>query len=393
MAHVVIFGAGRVGRGFLAEIFQQAGCAITFVDTNINLVDEINRARAYTIHKAVGALTDSVRIHDVSALHVGQEGAIVDLLAAPGAYAAIAVSPFSLREVADLLAVAIARRTLETPEEPLDVLMCDNNADPVARVYALLGNLLGGAALEYLDRKVGFVRTIVMRMSSEQPPPGDEPLALLNDGYPEMPVDAEAFRGAIPASPMLRLTNDFTAESVRKVYTLNMAQAAMAYLGAPLGLSRGIEAIRHPRVRPYLVQALEESAHGLCGEYGFARMQMKEWNGSVLASLENPVLGESLFRLGIDAGRKLGRSERLVGAAMLCQKYDRPPHALARAIAYGFLYDSDDPGTRRMRECVEEEGIEFAIERYSAIDFKNPLRLIVLEEYERAKAFIAENPL
>jgi len=390
MAHAVIFGAGRVGRGFLAEIFQEMGCTITFVDTNINLIDEINRTGSYTIHKAVGALTDKVRIQNVSALHISQEGAIVDLLASSGAYGAVAVSPFSLREVADMLAVAIARRALELPNEPLDVLMCDNNADPVARISALLTSLLGGAALDYLEQSVGFIRTIVMRMGAEQAPAGDEALALLTDGYPEMPVDAAAFKGPIPRSSMLRPTDDFNAESVRKIYTLNMAQAAMAYLGAPLGLAKELEAVAHPRVRPYLVQALEEAAHGLCGEYGFARAQMREWNEGILKSLDNPVLGESLYRLGIDAGRKLGRAERLVGAAVLCQKFDRTPYALCRAIAYGYLYDSDDPGTRRMRECVEEEGIEFALERFSAIDYKSPLRLLVMEEYDRAAALLEE---
>ncbi len=391
MANAVIFGAGRVGRGFLAEVFQRAGSAITFVDKNINLVDELNRRGGYTIYKAAGALTDALRIREITALHIGQGGAIVDLLCTRGSYAAVAISPFTLREAADLLAVAIARRALEMPDDPLDILICDNNADPVARLKDLLSGLLGGAALTYLEEKVGLVRTIVMRLSAEHPPEdGDDPLALLNNGYPEMPVDAEAFKGAPPPSPMLHPTDNFTAESVRKIYTLNMAEAAMAYLGIPLGLTKSSQALAHPRVRPQLEMALGEAAHGLCGEYGFTERQMESWNAGVLTSLENPALDASLERLGVDAGRKVGRYERLVGSATLCQRFNKTPHALVRIIAYAYHYQSGDPGTRRMREAVQEEGIEYALERFSSIDFKNPLRALILDDYQRAEELLGD---
>ncbi len=386
MSHAVIFGAGRVGRGLLAEMFQQAGCSVTFIDRNINLVDALNRSGAYTIHKAVGALSGTVRIKNVGALHPEEDGAIVDMLCTRGAYAALAVSPYALSEIADLLAVAIARRALEM-DEPLDILLCDNDTDSARRMRELLANLLGGAALDYFEEKVGLVRTIVLRLSSELPPEDSDPLALLNDGYPEMPVDASAFKGEMPASPMLKPTDRFEAEATRKIYTYNMAQATLAYLGAPLGLTKAMQAIAHPRVRPYLEQALEEAAHGLCGEYGFARRRMDQWRDEVLGSLGNPVLDSSLNRLGIDAGRKLGRNERLVGTATLCQKYDRPPHALSRIIAYAYLYQSDDPGTKRVRDAVAEEGIELALERFSGIDYRNPLRALILDEYERALLF------
>jgi mannitol-1-phosphate 5-dehydrogenase len=391
MSYAMIFGAGRVGRGLLAEVFQQSQCAITFVDKNINLVDELNRSRQYAIHKAYGALADQVIIRDVNALHFDEGGAIADLLCMPDVYVGIAVSPFLLEEIADLLAVAIARRALECPDVAMDVLLCDNSADSVARMEDLLTNLLGGSALAYFREKVGLVRTIVLRQSSEQVPAGDSnPLAILNNGYPEMPVDAKGFKGAPPNSPMLHPTDNFDAEAARKIYTLNLAQAAMAYLGTPLGLTKTPQAISHPRVRPYLEQALEESAHGLCGEYGFARRQMDEWRSYVLTTLENPALDDSLARLGTDAARKVGRHERLAGAATLCQKYDRQPFAIARAIAYAYLYQSNDPGTRRIRECIEQDGIEYALERFSGIDYRNPLRALVLDEYERALDFLQQ---
>jgi mannitol-1-phosphate 5-dehydrogenase len=213
---------------------------------------------------------------------------------------------------------------------------------------------------------------------------GEQSLSLMSNGYPELPVDAQAFKGPPLVAPLIRLCTEFTAESVRKTYTLNMAQAAMAYLGSPLGLQFAVQAIEHPDVRPYIQQGLEEAAHGLCGEYGFTPEEMADWNGQIFTMLENPALGEPLNRLGVDVGRKVGLHERLVGAAQLCQRHGRAPVALARAIAYAYLYRADDPGTRRLQDAVANEGIELALERCSQLDYRSRLRALVLEEYERA---------
>lgn len=386
MKKAVLFGAGRVGRGFLAEIFQQAGYALWFVDRNINLVDQLNRRKEYVIHKAQGALKATVAIRDIHALHYSDEGAIVDLLCEESSIAAIAVSPFSLADTANTLAIAIAQRALEMPDSPFDIYLCDNSADPAARMRDSLEGLLGGSAKDYLETQVGLVRTIVMRLSAGHLPDGAHPLDVLNNGYPEMPVDATAFRGKPPVSPLIRLCEDFPAEATRKTYTLNMTQAAMAYLGQPLGLSSVSQAFAHPRVRPFLQQALEEAAHGLCGEFSFARRQMDEWNASILTTLENPVLDDSLLYYGIDSCRKVGQGERLAGAAALCQKYDRTPHALCRILAHAYLYQGDDPGTQRLLNAVQEDGIELALERFSRIDYRSPLLALVMDEYERALA-------
>lgn len=391
MKEAIIFGAGRVGRGFLAEVYQQAGYAICFVERNINLVDQLNKRGQYTIHKAYGALTDTVTIRDVRALHTTEQGSIVDLLSDPQTAIALAVSPYKMQDTADFLAMAIARRTLENPDAPMDILLCTNSAEPAERLNNSLHEILGGTAQQYLMEQVGLVRTIVMRVFSDEMPEEasiTDPLALLNNGYPEMPVDAKAFKAAPPNSPILRLTQDFDAEFARQTFTFNMAQAATAYLGTPLNLTTVPAALSHPRVYPYVQQALEESAHGLCGEYKFARMQMTTWNEEILAAFKNTAVAESLLKCGIDTARKVGVIERLVGAALLCQKYDRPPYALARIIAHAYLYKGDDPGTRRLQDAVSNDGIELALERYSMLDFRSPLRTMVLDEYERAKAII-----
>ena len=46
---VVIVGAGRIGRGFLAHLFLSAGWSVTFVERSEPLVAELLRRGSYTL--------------------------------------------------------------------------------------------------------------------------------------------------------------------------------------------------------------------------------------------------------------------------------------------------------------------------------------------------------
>ena len=44
------FGAGKIGRGFIGAQLSLAGCDVTFVDVNSDVVNAINRQRGYALH-------------------------------------------------------------------------------------------------------------------------------------------------------------------------------------------------------------------------------------------------------------------------------------------------------------------------------------------------------
>ena len=45
----MIVGAGKMGRGFCAEILASAGCHLTFVDSDEARVERLSNAGGYTI--------------------------------------------------------------------------------------------------------------------------------------------------------------------------------------------------------------------------------------------------------------------------------------------------------------------------------------------------------
>ena len=62
MKTVMIWGAGRIGRGFAAEIFRNGGYELTYVDSDRSLVDRLNQLQKYTIYKLSGGQQDKTEI-------------------------------------------------------------------------------------------------------------------------------------------------------------------------------------------------------------------------------------------------------------------------------------------------------------------------------------------
>ena len=69
MARTAIqFGAGNIGRGFLAQLFHESGLDIVFVDVVEPVIKAINERGAYTIN-IVGDGAQEVRIDRISGVN------------------------------------------------------------------------------------------------------------------------------------------------------------------------------------------------------------------------------------------------------------------------------------------------------------------------------------
>lgn len=63
MKRVLIIGAGRLGKGFVGETFDNAGWDITFLDKDQRVIDELNRENKYTVQVF---RTDDIILHEIT---------------------------------------------------------------------------------------------------------------------------------------------------------------------------------------------------------------------------------------------------------------------------------------------------------------------------------------
>ncbi len=377
----LVWGAGKIGRGFVADIMREGGQFVDFVDIDEGLVERLNARGRYSIYKAdeSGVRTEIVEggfcahlaSDDLTALFLGDE-VCVD----------VAVFKDDLPAVADAIAPYIALRDREMPCSQMNIIVNVNMTSPEHAFRRMLEERLEGAARRYLDRNVGVSGIFMMCISPDAKPEMLEadPLAVYNNGFFEQAVAREAFVGNPPSAPRLRLSDRLEAEEARKLYTLNMAHCAVAYLGMPMGLGTSLQAIRNPEIEKVVTDALSEAAVGLSGAYGFTDGEMKSWSEIILSLLRNPHMVDPLWRLGADTRRKLARADRLVTPAHLCLKHGGTPFALARIIRAGYDFTNDDPGTRHVRGLVETMGLDGAVRAVSGLAEDDVLYHMIIEE-------------
>ena len=53
--NVLIWGAGRIGRGFIADLFDTANYQLTLVDQSADLIDQLRRAGQFTVVRSPNA--------------------------------------------------------------------------------------------------------------------------------------------------------------------------------------------------------------------------------------------------------------------------------------------------------------------------------------------------
>jgi mannitol-1-phosphate 5-dehydrogenase len=329
---LLIVGAGRIGRGFLAHLFAGAGWSVTFVERSEPLVAELRKRGSYTLaladeqgREARVALSGFATLSAAQGPEIAGEIGRADLLA-------VAVQPADLAQVAALLAPGLRRRLSERPEG-LNLILCGNTPGAAALLRSEIERAWGDS--DGLER-LGILETIVIRVIPDPPPElaAGNPLDLLASDFPELYVDRDAAVGRLPEVPGLVPQDRFAERERRKLYTYNLTHALLGFWGVAEGYDTVAESFRDPWIRAQADRALEEAAIGLCGELGFSPQEMEEWNAGVRRLMANPHVGDRVERLVRDPLRKLSREERLTGAALLALKHGAEPRALARVIAY-----------------------------------------------------------
>lgn len=381
---IMIWGAGKIGRGFVAEAFDRGGYELVFVDADQNLVSRLNEEGQYTLVKAPPkAEPEILTFEGYVALHVSETDRINDLVGEVP-YIAVVVFPKVFPALAKSLAPGLERRA--KTGKPLDIIICANTRGAADAFRPYLEEELSAEAREYLLEKVGLAETVIMRVGVTTPERfasyGD--LTVTTSDFPFMPVDRGAFRGELPDVPILKPIDGIDAEETRKFYTYNMVHAVYAYAGRMRGHDTVTEAAADPLVAEEVDAALEEAARALDQEYGFGAEEMAEWNRQVVENLTNPLLEDSLERLGKDPIRKLGNSDRLVGPARLCKRHGILPYYLSKAIARAFFYDNpDDDSARRLEAMAKELGVREVLTKIGGLERDPELVSMVYEHFAR----------
>ncbi|HSV74496.1 MAG TPA: hypothetical protein VLH79_12125 [Chthonomonadales bacterium] len=386
MHHTAVqFGAGNIGRGFIAQLFHESGFDVVFVDVAPDVVDALNAEGAYTI-RIVGPDACDVPIRGVRAINGRNLEAVARELSSC-AVASTAVGASALPHIAPAIAAGLVERR-QRGNGPLNVMVCENLHGAGRYLRGLVATHLPPGERDAILADAGFVQAVVSRMVPIQVPAGSAGAALLEvrvESYRQLPVDATAIAGALPPIDGVRPVTNFGAYEARKLFAHNCGHATLGYLGHLRGLAYGYEALADSRIGGHLREVLAATGEALVRRFDMDPDDHRKHVEDLLRRFANVDLGDTCYRLARDPIRKLAPDDRLVGAARLCQSQDVDPTAVADVIGAAYRFAAEeDPAAVELQRRIVDEGLEAAMVAVSGIEPGEPLASQVRAAYDAA---------
>ena len=375
----VQFGAGAIGRGFLADLFASSGFGVVFVDVDASLVRAINEQAAYTI-RTVGPRPAATRISQVRAAMLSDRESVTEAISA-ASIVGTAVGAMGLGAVGAALAAGLRRRD-EVGAPPLNVLVAENLPAAPAVLAAAVRDSLPEDCRDDVLRRTGFVHTVVSRMVPARTADEIESgtLDVRVEAYRSLPVDAAAVVPPFPKIAGVELSDNFAAFVARKLFTHNCAHAVLGYTGAAAGFTLASEAIADSRIRALVGAVMFETGEALIRRFGFDRTEQRRHEEDLLGRFANAALGDTCLRLARDPLRKLHSSDRLVGAARLCEAMSIEPRAVAWGIAAALQYaEPSDDMALELQDRIAVGGVNSVLREVCGILPGEKLHALIIE--------------
>lgn len=377
MKKAIQFGAGNIGRGFLAQLFTQSGYEVVFVDVNKEIISALNKNKCYIL-QIVGEHPKEIKIKNVKGVNANDIDLVVKEIAEANIIAT-AVGVSHLKEVSLSIAEGIKERKERKIEEPINIIICENllNAGKILKEY--IKENIGKEYRDYVEKKVGFVESVVSRMIPIMPEElrKKDPLLIMAEEYNILPVDKQGFLGKIPKIKGMIPYDNLKVYEEHKLFIHNLGHTLSAYLGYLKGDKFIWQAIKDRKIRNIVEGAIKESGEALIKKYNFNRKEQQDYIKDLLKRFSNKALGDTVDRVGRDPIRKLGPQDRFIGAANLALKYGIIPKNICYGIAAALCYDyPEDKEAIKLKEDIKNKGIDFVLKKICKLENKDLIQLI-----------------
>ena len=372
----VVYGAGNIGRGFIAQLFTNSGFEVTFIDVSEPVVEALNREGRYPIRFISNEGSRDVWVEGVRAINGTDREKTAEAIAAADIMAT-AVGVRILPHIAHVFADGIKRR-FSRSDKPLNIIICENLIEADKLLAKLIKENLDREEQCLFDRRIGLVEASIGRMVPIQTTEMQDgnPLRICSEEYGVLPVDRNAFKGEIPRIMGITACDNFNFFIERKLFVHNMGHGICAYLGLYLGDTFIYEAVNRGEILFIAQSAMLESAMALSTKYSVPITDLYEHIQDLIRRFSNRALGDTCARVGLDTTRKLGERDRFTGAIHCCEE---------KALKPAFISVGAAAALRRHLEeknlpCTMEEAAK-TLSELSALQEGSPAAELILSMY------------
>lgn len=358
----VIFGAGKIARGFVAHLLHISGEGFVFVEKSPALVDLINQRGQYSIN-VLGAPGKNIVITGARALPFDDAAGIGDVMKRADAIFT-AVGGKNLGDIAAIIARGLTVRFGSGNCNKVNIITCENWKQPAELLRRGIAEAIDGVYSSAFTENVGVTEAVVMRSAIEADAEmlKADPLVVNVQDFWELPIDASRLKGRLPTIKGIKLVEQFEGFLERKFYTYNAANGTVSYLGYIKGYEKIADAAHDDDILKLLTGVYEETGRALSARHNFPLEEQMAFTLTSLKKLQDYTIVDFIERNARDPLRKLGPDDRLIGSARLVQEYGILPVNLATAIAAALFYDHPaDPVAQELKHMRQTYGIDHVL--------------------------------
>lgn len=353
----VHFGAGNIGRGFIGQVLRNSGFSLVFVDTNQEVIDQINLDQGYFI-EVLDEMQTQFWIDQVSAINSNDTEKVIDELIDCDLITT-SVGAGNLKYIAPVLKSAMLKRYSDGNK--INVLANENviNASDILR--DAIKRLCSDKEWEEITSIAYFVNTAIDRQALSKFE-NDRSIAVVEPYY-EWVIDQTALNPNQKFQLMnVTLVQEMKPFIERKLFIVNAEHAAFAYLGRLLGFSTIQEAIRDQECCSIVRKFLDENKQYFLKSYPMSESELTHFIDKTIERHGNPAISDDVARVGRSPIRKLERYDRLVGPVMALEERGLANSFGKFIIAAAYLYENEeDVEAVQMQKMIQEMGIQDAI--------------------------------
>ena len=157
--NAVMYGAGNIGRGFIAPLFAKAGYRVTFIDVAEKIVNSLREKGSYPVRLLSNDGAEETQVEGVSAVNGANGEEVADCIARADIMAT-AVGVRVLPLIAPLIAGGLKKR-FRLNAGPLNMIVCENLLDADKYLAELIRKNLDPDEIKQLEEKSGFVEASI----------------------------------------------------------------------------------------------------------------------------------------------------------------------------------------------------------------------------------------
>ena len=366
---LVLFGAGKIGRSFIGQLFSRAGYEVVFVDKDKVLIEALNRQRSYRV-LVCDKHQETILVENVRGIHADDRSAVVEEVASADILA-ISIGKSGLPHIVPVLSEGLLKREQDYPGWALDIILAENMRNADIFLYDELAKQLPPAYP--LDERTGLIETSIGKMVPLIIGDEHDILSVSAEAYNNLIVSKDGFKNPVPKVDGLDAKENIKAWVDRKLFIHNFGHVAVAYIGFMYhpDMKYVWEILEDRTLKKEVKDAMLQSANVLQNIYPgvFAEMQLQEHIEDLLNRFANRSLGDTIFRVGCDLYRKLSPDDRIMIPLMNAYHHQLPYNRILQILlsALSFKCTGSDgemfPSDIIFHKELEKEGKRKVLQR------------------------------